>query len=135
MNMNKYCGPWALSLVSGATPDHCAWVIQQYRGNRRPVCGIKNRELLSALMSLHLRVWDVFNFLYNLHMRQPQPTLAGWLRKTPRIPDAPYIVNITGHYIVVKGRKVYDNHFPKGVFLRQCPYRRKRVKYAWRVSQ
>jgi hypothetical protein len=62
------------------------------------------------------------------------PTLAEWLRTTKRAPDTYYIVEVSHHWVLVKGRKFVDT-FTKGewVFLRSAPHRRKRVIGVWEV--
>jgi hypothetical protein len=63
-----------------------------------------------------------------------RPTLAGWLRK-PRDIEQAYLVVTTHHYLIVKGRKIIDNHFPDGVWLRQYKGRRARVERVWAVGK
>lgn len=62
------------------------------------------------------------------------PTLAQWMR-SKRNPDVFYIVELSGHWVLVRGRKFIDTA-TKGewVFLRSAPHRRKRVKNVWMVS-
>lgn len=61
------------------------------------------------------------------------PTLAEWMR-SKRDPDAFYIVNVTNHYVLVRGRKFIDNHSKEWVFLRSAPHRRKRVAHVFKVT-
>lgn len=61
-------------------------------------------------------------------------TLAEWMRTSKRDPDAYYIVQVTGHYVLVKGRKFIDNHTKDWVFLRSAPWRRKRVEHVYKVT-
>lgn len=62
------------------------------------------------------------------------PTLAEWMR-SKRDPDAYYVVGLSDHWVLVKGRKFIDT-FTKGqwVFLRSAPHRRKRVRSVFRVE-
>ncbi len=56
-----------------------------------------------------------------------RPTLARWLRERyPFQMDRIYLVNITGHFVVVRGRKFVDNKTMEPVFIRQAPGRRSR---------
>ena len=77
---------------------------------------------------------------YKIHavkiaVQYPYTTLARWLKITRPLrschPARPFLVNVTDHYIVVCGRKIYDNFFTEGVWLRRYPHRRIRVKKAW----
>ena len=62
------------------------------------------------------------------------PTLAAWLKTRDR--KKTYLVNITGHYIVVSGDKTIDNQ--SGEWQpqrsRKSKHRRKRVGYAWEIK-
>lgn len=68
-------------------------------------------------------------------VKQVGPTLAEWMR-AKRDPNAHYILEVTNHWVLVKGRKFVDT-FTKGewVFLRSAPHRRKRVRGIWRVEK
>lgn len=68
-------------------------------------------------------------------VKQVGPTLAEWMR-AKRDPNAHYILEVTNHWVLVKGRKFVDT-FTKGewVFLRSAPHRRKRVRGVWRVEK
>lgn len=60
-----------------------------------------------------------------------RPTLAQFLAKTrgERDPEAFYLVIVTSHYLVVRGRKVWDNSTPPGgTYLAKGPCRRARVR-------
>jgi hypothetical protein len=130
VHSNTYCGPAALSLLTGQHVDICTHLLKKFRNSTRPVAGVYNREVFNVL--------DYFGFIAT-----PLPpctgagqTVAGFLRNLQdREPDAMYLINTTHHYLVLRGRKLFDNHHPEGIFIRQYPHRRSRVCSAWRVWQ
>lgn len=63
------------------------------------------------------------------------PTLAAWMRQK-RDPAAFYIIEVSHHWVLVRGRKFIDTA-TKGewVFLRSAPHRRKRVINVWSVTK
>jgi hypothetical protein len=63
------------------------------------------------------------------------PTLAAWLR-TREDKAAVYVVNVTGHYVLVAGRKFVDTSTRgEWVNIGDAPHRRTRVENVWRVSR
>jgi hypothetical protein len=63
------------------------------------------------------------------------PTLAAWLR-TREDKAAVYVVNVTGHYVLVAGRKFVDTGTRgEWVNIGDAPHRRSRVENVWRVSR
>lgn len=67
-------------------------------------------------------------------LRRQGPTLAAWLRTRPD-KCATYIINVTGHYVLVSGRKFVDT-YTKGewVNIGKAPHRRCRVVKVWQVT-
>ena len=136
---NTFCGPAALSALTGRTVDSCVKEVHAARGydgflsgyRRRPVKGMHNWEMTRALARLgfHARPMLVCG----------KPTIAGfmrWLKKQPYwSPEKRYLINVTGHYVVMRGIKLFDNHNPEGVFFGKYGHRRVRVKHAWEVAR
>ena len=67
--------------------------------------------------------------------RTPRPpSLAQWLKmRTGTLTTATLLVHLSGHWLVVKGRKAADNFTPNGVFIRQLNFRRAKVLGVWRL--
>ncbi len=119
-----YCGPAAISAVSGRSIECAESWINYYRNARldKVVVGSYSTELIAALHELGYRskrteVYDSKN----------SPTLAAWLRKRSNR-NAMVIVVLTSHFVVVKGNKFVDNFTMNPVFIRKAPHRRSRVK-------
>jgi len=115
-----YCGPFALHFTTRGDHDEIVQKIKEHRNSNRPVRGVWHYELVNVL-----KYYGVgFSELPRI---RPKITLARWLKITKRHPKWCYIVMITGHYVVIKGRKLYDNCNRKGVWLRRYNHRRRRV--------
>ena len=143
---NKFCGPAALSLLTGRPVDEIVLAVKNLRisdeGIRgyRPLKGMYNSEMIAVLGQYGfelVRMARECQDVYRLY--DARPTLARWLRAKRQYrqehPDAKILLNVTGHYLVLHGRKLYDNHNPEGVWLRQYRHRRIRVKHAWVCRQ
>lgn len=62
-------------------------------------------------------------------------TLAAWLRQRPNRAGT-YVVNVTGHYVLVVGRKFVDTATRgEWVSIAKAPHRRTRVENVWQVSR
>lgn len=124
--MNHYCGPFALSFLLGIGTDEAARRIRAMRRRKGVKCyrvrGVYPPELRNCI---HGGGYDVGA----INSNENAPTLARWLKtyKDERKKHT-FVVVLTGHFIVVKGRKIYDNRYPDGVFLKRFKGRRKRVR-------
>ena len=124
---SSFCGPAALSLITGRSVDDCVTVLKHIRQSARAIKEIYNTEMREALAHLG----------YQMHVLpvRGRPTLAQLLRSLrERGPEHIFLINTTGHYVVLRGRKIYDNKNPEGVFVRQYNHRRARVYASWIVA-
>ena len=130
---NTYCGPAALALITGQPVSNATSAIRFITG-QSAVRGVTQRDLLRSIsMFGKLPVVVPKNYV-----RDTNPTLAYVLRSAglrDRRPDTVFLITLTGHFIVLKGRKIYDNHNPEGVFLRKYQHRRKRVKAVFQIQE
>lgn len=125
---NRFCGPLALAAILGhKTTAESAALLRSVTG-KRSIKGVWSSSMLDALHAAGCKT-------QSLPVSYPRPTVAGWLRTTKRDPELFYLLNVTGHYIVVRGRKIMDT-FTNGewTFLRRAPGRRKRVRNVWLVQ-
>jgi hypothetical protein len=124
---NQFCGPAALSLITGRSVDDCVSVLKNVRHSSQVVKGVYNGEMREALNHLGYR-------MHVLPVRG-RPTLARLLRSLrERGPEYIFLINTTGHYVVLRGRKIYDNKNPEGILVRQYQHRRARVYASWIVA-
>ena len=111
---NRYCGPAALSAIAGITTDTAAQVLREITG-RRAICGVTIAAMREALRRLGFRVHDPIRYLDAQAGSLQRPTLARWLQEYPRGAEDIVLVCLTGHYLIVKDRRIYDNHHPDGI--------------------
>lgn len=120
---NIYCGPAALCAVTGKPYEEVRTMINNIRdrASNTAVKGMWPTELRRCLRRLGFYgVW--------WKPETERPTLAKFLRDRPKdMINQTLIIELTGHYVTVKGRKFIDNHTKVPVFIRQAPFRRKRV--------
>lgn len=137
-----WCGPAALSAVTGKSTSHVHEAIRQsmnpaYR--HKPIKGVSNTILVRAAELLGCEVIAHFSFVNELRLNYGRigfnpkpPTLAKFCRDHRELLRSEIlIINITGHYVTVSGRSFIDNHTGKVVLLSSAPFRRARVQAAW----
>lgn len=62
-------------------------------------------------------------------------TLAAWLKQRPDRAGT-YVINVTGHYVLVVGQKFVDTATRgEWVSIRKAPHRRTRVENVWQVRR
>jgi hypothetical protein len=127
---NHYCGPAAVALLTGVHVDEAARALRAASGERA-VKGTVNRHMMTALSLLGHMAIPVPTQSVNGRPPTLTQALKGALRG--RQVETRYLVTLTGHYVVIQGRKLYDNKHPQGVRLTECPYRRKRVRALFSV--
>lgn len=122
-----WCGPSALSIITGEDYETCRKAIAATQGNR-PVMRVHNWQMIRVLHEWGFNTVSI-NYFGN------EPTLAAWMReREPAEINALFLVQITGHYVVVQGRKACDSKTKEPVFLSKMPGRRARVEKVWKVA-
>ena len=138
LKTSLWCGPAAMSAITGRTTSECREAIRDARygdsgeGRSAVIKGVRNREVTQALRAMGwsvLLVYDAAAFT----MRE-RPTLAKFLRKRRRTARSnALLINVTGHYVAVLRRKFLDNLQTVPVNVKDAHCRRARVKKAWMV--
>lgn len=131
-NSNRYCGPAAIALLTGVHVDEAARALRIV-SRKRAIKGATNRQMMDAMYMLGYMAVPVPTGATGKHRPTLTQVLAGSLRN--RQPETAYLMVVTGHYVVIRGRKLYDNRHPDGIWLGECPYRRKRVRGLWVVEK
>jgi hypothetical protein len=122
---NHYCGPAALSLLTGRHVDDCAATLRRLL-NRRRVTFVHVLDMPAALSQMGHNATPLSHH---------GTTLVGLTRLLrTRTPEQRFLVATTHHYLILCGRKIYDNHNPTGIFFGKYNHRRYRVKFVWEVS-
>lgn len=127
----RWCGPSAIAAITGLTYEAARTLLRGRRLSRgitKPVKGVSRAEMRDALQTLG------YTMLCLPLLDSKELTLARWIAKRPKdlVPEI-VLVNTTGHWLVVKGRKAADSKHPQPVFTSQFGGRRARVKAAYRV--
>lgn len=127
---NTWCGPAAISIITGLGYDEAIDLLKRVTG-KRAIRGVSRNEMFRALQAIGWDCKDRWEYT-----KEHRPTLAWWLRQRgDEEMDTTFLVNVTGHYVVVRGRKIADNLVMAPVWLREYPHRRKRVKVVWSMRQ
>lgn len=144
VNIDKgraYCGPSAIAAISGLHPKgEIRSVINRIRGRdeNSGVCGLHNRELLSACWVLGYELLPVYWWPDDLQgpMRidwKSPPTLRQFVVRMKS--ERAMIVNVTGHYVSCARRLVIDSLVPDGDDVEDHRCSRRKVKKAWLVKR
>src|SRR5271166_2545826 len=112
---NSYCGPAALSLLTGFHVTLCCHELRRYNG-KRAIKGCSNGDITAILLRLGKRVREVPLHPNTLcESKRRPPTLVGAVRLLKnRKPAQRFLIRTTHHFLVLSGRKVYDNLNPTG---------------------
>lgn len=99
-----WCGPYAAAVVLGLDYDTAYDLCLQANPSRQRITGLSKEALRRVLWAAGRKCfWSGF--------MAEQPTLAQWYKTRPD-KQATYIVNVTGHYVVVRGTRIIDNQQP-----------------------
>lgn len=123
-----WCGPAAVCIITGCSLQEAKEGYYVVRGVRRVA-----RVHLSETREVLRRKGYLLVPEYQSHAGR---TFAAWLReREPEDVNDLHLVRLTGHYVVVKGRRMVDNHTRVPVFIRRAPHRRRRVRDVFRVVE
>lgn len=100
-----YCGPTATSALIGADVDEIMSLIQDHRGNDRPVEGTLPDELQHVLRQFG----NDLLFIANLATNNP-PSLAHWEReRTDADFEKCWMLVVDNHWVAVRGWWICDS--------------------------
>jgi len=133
--LRSWCGPTVIAAITGLAIPSVKARIKKVRGHNGPVKGTHTWEVRKVLEELGYQMEH--QPLYRngaLRAGGLKLTLAQWLKR-PRDMEAAYILEVTNHWVAVKGRWFCDT-YTKGVPVRctQAPRKRKRVCNVYKVT-
>lgn len=159
---NRYCGPLVIAALLGCTTAEAAAKVREATDSDRAIKGMFNHEMLKTLArngftvaqrevpKLYLArrrpgqsAEDAVRYSYEQNgpdapytpLKLTGCTLAAWLRQRPDRAGT-YVINVTGHYVLVVGRKFVDTGTRgEWVSIAKAPHRRMRVENVWQVSK
>ena len=143
----NWCGPYAMAAILHTTYENAEALYRQEEGDMAPadIRGTVPAIVVSALGRAGLFTTVAFDPLDVVEARlvgdttymgvSRPPTLAQWLREWRQDKAATYLVQVTGHWVVVGGRQVIDNHMKTWTAEGKSKHRRRRVQKVWRVDK
>jgi hypothetical protein len=133
---STYCGPTAICMLTGADREAATRALRIVTG-RRAIRGVGHAEMRAALKLLGYDMKAVaVELAENTAGEIVGPTLARFLRERGSLRNEPLLINVTGHYVTVKGRKGGCSLTGgKPVWISKMRRRRARVKRAWVVRR
>jgi hypothetical protein len=152
-----WCGPAAISAVTGEKVSTVVQWMKQLSG-KRSIKGV-SKGLMQRTMTMlgweasTIQKFDseringgterigssivvVSGFSTKYVPWKKRPTLARYLREhRADFQEHACIVELTGHWVAVYGRRFCDNHTKEPVFLRSSPHRRARVQSVLQIKK
>lgn len=141
---NRWCGPAVISIIAGVTTDAAAKLLRDLTG-RRSITGTYHYEVDWALRNLGYRLTALPRGsdadrsdarACGLRHYGEKPTLAAWLRDTPRPAGTVFLVIAGNHYMVISGHRYCCGRVREIVSVRDDRVkRRSRVSAAYVVTE
>lgn len=130
---NRFCGPAALSIISGIDTAQAAYLLRSL-GKRKSITGTSTGEVLRALQHLGYNAFSVAKV--NPLKPKDNPTLAGWLRATTKTRGSKlYLIDAGHHWQVVQGRRYACGLTGSVVSIKDDKVRRRaRVCGVWQIE-
>jgi hypothetical protein len=137
----KWCGPSALSIITGRTVNYCAKLCaEQANATRhwlrkphtsRSIKGVYNDEMTHALHKMGFEMTGVDVPWVNCRA----PTLRAYMAGRGGAEwKGVMLVNVTSHYVVIQKDTVSDNH-QQDKHYTEHRYRRKKIDKAWLITR
>jgi len=102
-NDNSFCGPAAISIITGKPVSEITEQLRRNRGYRTTIRGVANWEIISVLQYYG-------HFARQIELSIKRPTVAQFIKRLQSALSLEsginYLVNTTGHYVVIRGRKI-----------------------------
>jgi len=146
-----WCGPSALSIITGRTVNYCAQLIADQRnswgwykgkGTGKQVKGVANNEMLRAFRKMG---YDMKRVKIPRHHHRHQvmsinpapfvmPTLHRYMRERGGEQwKGVMLINVTDHYVVAHRDMICDNRTPAHYTKHRC--RRQKIQKAWLITR
>lgn len=126
---NSWCVPFALSFISGKTPNEIAELVKEERGDSRAV-----RDVSNFIWHVVLKV--ALGFKITAEVRRPGMTIRKWAANRAKWGDkSTWLITKAGHLMVYRDGVIYDNHRPSGSPASIHHYAGSRLRAALQVSR
>ena len=130
---NRYCGPAALSIVTGINTAEAAALIRK-TSNVRSVKGTSISQMTRAYNALGYHLTSAAKV--NPNDRKSNPTLAAWLKETASTRgDNVYLIAAGHHWQIVQGRRFCCSQTQQPVSLKHDKVKRRaRITGVWKIT-
>jgi hypothetical protein len=129
---NRFCGPAALSIITGIDTAEASAVIR-FVNKKRSVTGTHDWEIIKSLNLLGYHVSSAAKL--NPLTPKTNPTLAAWLKSDERDGKTLYLVVAGNHWQVVQGRRYCCGLSSNIVSIRDAKVKRRaRVTAVYRID-
>lgn len=141
-NAHRWCGPASLALMFGLTYEEAVRRIKLRR--RKKSCydpDAKVAGMYASEVEEILREWAAERgmqlcFVSPKGLTAKNPTLRRFREQLAEdIWERPMLIEVTRHYVVVEGARLWDNGAPNGVPLSESRYIRRHVVKGWRLEE
>ena len=126
-----YCGPHAFAVITGNDFETTRWKLNTENG-RAPTAGIRGYPTHNLCLALKREGYRVSKQFF-----KPRPgsrvKFKEWIKNYHPDTDAFYLLELTQHFVVVKGGLFIDNHSGHAVSTVLCPHLQKNVKQVFEV--
>lgn len=122
-----WCGPGALATISGRPVSEVMHVVRKVTGQASPK-GVRYSHLERSARLLGYALEEI-----PIHWGKLS-TMARWTADNrSTLQSNAVVLCLSNHYVTVSGRTFNDNASVVPIPLKKAPYRRSRVRRAWRV--
>lgn len=132
-----WCGPAAISALTGATTSQVRKYVRMYRKDQESrVQGTNEDEVEFVFRKLGYKM--ELRYLCSSADKKNHPTMARWLRESKRDPHIGYLIGQggnPGHWVVVHGAFYCCSITDGWVPVQKAPTRRKRVDVVFTVTK
>jgi len=145
-NGTNFCGPSALTVLTGRTYESVEKTILKFRrskrrvyGNINKVTGMFNREMSAVMNLLGYKMSGFTAYHPNFQLLSPRTnrgtTLRQYMRKTHGKRGKLWLlVQTTRHYLVIRGNRIWDSTM-NGVTIKKATHKRGIIKQIWVVQR
>lgn len=120
-----HCVPFALHFVSGHPAAEILALLQEDGDYSRRKRAFPRTVYIPALAKLGVKVVD---------RRQNLKVTVGTFVRDIANPDSTWIVRVSGHLMVARGGKIFDNQDPTGSGASFKSQGRRHITHAWKVA-
>ena len=138
--MNRFCVPYAYAKILGVSPDEIADIIKEGRVQRADAgARIRPRLVKGQVRGVYgweqERIKEVLGIKVFAKVSRPGMTIGRWAKIRQMHGDTmAWIVRVSGHALVYKDGKFYDNGTPAGASIDMFPHSKRRLKTAEQVD-